>query len=150
MRLRSTYLILTLIFGCDSGLEPPDEGGFGRIEGHVEYVGQWPHQNQLHDLRFVGMRFIPRDTTDFLQLNQMVISSVLAFNVDSDTFFIEDAMVGEYVYSGIALRTSDDLLSWRPVGLYEDTGGRFTVRPGETVSLSMTVDFDNPPHFPPS
>jgi len=138
-----------LITACDHGLEPPTDRGAGAIEGSVHYVGDWPPSDELQDLRFVAMRFIPQDTTDFFRLNDMEISVGLSSNVSDDVFSIALAQAGTYFYSGIAQKFDEDLLSWRPIGLYADNGGIFVVRSGETVSISITVDFDNLPVFPP-
>lgn len=136
--------------GCDTGLEPPPEPASGAIEVIVGYTGQWPPRAELKDLRFVAMQFVPRDTADFLQLNRMAISDRLAFNVDADTVLLTDVEAGPYPYSGVAQQFAADLLAWRPVGLFTDGGGLIIVDPGATTSVALTVDFDNPPDFPPS
>ena len=138
------------LVGCDHGLEPPAFSGTGRIEGTIEYTGSWPPLDSLDDLRFVGMRFVPKDTSDFLQLNQMVISPGLRRHVDSDAFVIEDAATGFYVYSGVAQKFDSDLLSWRPVGLYTTDAGVFSVAPDQTTFIHLIVDFDHLPVFPPA
>ncbi|NQV74110.1 hypothetical protein HQ496_13400 [bacterium] len=151
--MKIKWLILACCIGlsaCDHGLEPPAFSGTGRIEGTIEYVGNWPSPDSLDDLRFVGMRFIPKDTSDFLQLNQMVISQGLQRNVDSDSFVIEDAATGFYVYSGVAQKFDSDLLSWRPVGLYTDDAGVFSVAPNQTTEIRLQVDFNHLPIFPPT
>jgi len=151
MRASLLFLLLAaVVIGCDHGLVPPASSGTGRIEGVVEYVGEWPALEDLHDLRFVGMRFVPKDTSDFLQLNQMAISPGLQTLVDSDAFVIEDVAAGLYLYSGVAQQFEADLLSWRPVGLYKEDGGIFSVAPNETTYLSILVDFNNLPIFPPT
>lgn len=137
-------------FGCDTGLTPPPEPAAGAIEAIVEYTGEWPPRSELKDLRFVAMQFVPRDTADFLQLNRMAISDRLAFNVDADTVHLSDVEAGPYPYSGVAQQFAGDLLAWRPVGLYTDDGGLIIVEPGATTSVSIIVDFDTPPDFPPS
>ena len=135
--------------GCDAGLEPPPEPKAGAIEVIIDYAGAWPPPSELKDLRFVAMRFVPRDTADFLQLNRMAISDRLAFNVDADTVLLPDVEAGPYPYSGVAQQFAADLLAWRPVGLVAGDGGLVIVEPGDTASVSMTVDFDDPPVFPP-
>jgi len=143
-------LILSLLsLSCDHGLEPPADPGFGTIEGRVTYVGDWPPAEELQDLRFVAMRFTPQDTSDFFKLNEMEISGSLDTDVDSDNFTLSAATAGTYFYSGVAQKFDANLLSWRPVGLYTDNGGVFSVTSGQTVSISFIVDFDNPPVFPP-
>ena len=152
-KMKITWLIFACCIGfsaCDHGLEPPAFSGTGRIEGIIEYAGTWPSPDSLDDLRFVGMRFIPKDTSDFLQLNQMVISQGLQRNVDTDSFVIEDAATGFYVYSGVAQKFDSDLLSWRPVGLYTGDAGVFSVAPNQTTEIRLRVDFNNLPIFPPT
>lgn len=144
------WLGCLLLVGCDHGLEPPDSSGTGTIQGTIEYVGTWPPLEELNDLRFVGMRFVPRDTSDFLQLNQMAISSGLQKHVSFDSFEITEAAAGFYLYSGVAQQFDDNFLSWRPVGLYTQDGGIFTVAPNEITTIHLVVDFDNLPVFPPS
>ncbi len=143
-------LALPLIYtGCDHGLEPPDALPLGSIRGTVTYVGQWPPSDSLIDLRFVALPFVPRDTLDlFRHLNQLVISDRLAFNVPTgsiDTFFVDGVPAQIYVYSGVAQQFTRNLFDWRPVGLAD----LFQVRPGEVTELSISVDFNNIPPFPP-
>jgi len=116
----------------------------------IEYVGEWPPRTELRDLRFVAMQFVPRDTADFLQLNRMAISDGLARNVDADTVLIDDVEAGPYPYAGVAQQFAADLLAWRPVGLFTNEGGLILVDPGATTTVSLVVDFDHPPVFPPS
>ncbi|MGB1050090.1 MAG: hypothetical protein ACPG3U_10435 [Rhodothermales bacterium] len=141
--------ILVLMMGCDAGLEPPEDAGTGTIHGTITYVGEWPPEAELEDLRFIGMRFVPQDTTDFFRLNEMVISERLPDYVDRHTFTMDNVPTGTYFYSGVAQQYASDLLSWRPVGLVESDGGVFTVQRGGSVSIEITVDFANPPPFPP-
>ena len=118
------------------------------IRGMVTYVGPWPPRDSLNDLRFVALPFVPRDTLDlFRDLNQLVFSDRLAFNPAGsiDTFFVEGVPAQVYVYSGVAQQFTTNLFDWRPVGLAEF----FQVRPGEVTELSISVDFNNIPPFPP-
>ncbi|RMF57630.1 MAG: hypothetical protein D6746_10770 [Bacteroidetes bacterium] len=149
MRCSLLLLLTGLLAGCDHGLAPPPEPPTGAIRGVITYVGPWPSRQEVRDLRFVALRFVPRDTSDFLQLNRMVFSETLAYGVPSDTFFVGDVVAGTFPYSGVAQHFSDDVLAWRPVGLYVENGGIFQVLPGDTVVLSITVDFEHPPPFPP-
>ncbi|GIV60475.1 hypothetical protein GQ464_017415 [Rhodocaloribacter litoris] len=143
------YLLAAVLSGCDHGLAPPETPPAGAIRGVVTYTGTWPPRSEVRDLRFVALRFIPRDTTDLLQLNRMVFSETLAYGVPADTFFIDNVEAGTFPFSGVAQRFGTDPLAWRPVGLYRENGGLFQVRPGEVTELSLTVDFANPPPFPP-
>ena len=145
-------LVLAAFFaaaGCDHGLEPPERSADGSIVGTVTYRGTWPPRSEFQDLRFVAMRFIPRDTLDFLQLNRMAISSALAYGVEQDSFRISAVAPGVFLYSGVAQQQTSDILSWRPVGLFEDNAGLFSVEPGTESRISLTVDFENLPVFPP-
>ena len=145
--VRRCLLLALLIAACDGGLAPPEAGGTGIIKGIVRYTGRWPSQDSLINLRFVAMRFIPRDTTDFLQLNNLVFTPErLADHVAADTFVVPDAPVGNYLYSGVAQHYSRALFAWRPLGL---VSGPFTVRSGETTRVTVDVDFSNLPPFPP-
>jgi len=123
----------------------------GSIEGVVTYdPASWPPSEEVFDLRFVALPFVPRDSTDLLSdLNALVISRGLQYNVASDTFRIDNVNVGTYVYNGVAQQFGSGLLDWRPVGLYEANGGIFQVRPGETTHVEVFVDFNNLPPFPP-
>lgn len=150
-------LLLTIAFSvsvCEHGLVPPDEPPKGQIKGAIHYLGtldSWPPADSLADLRFVAMRFIPQDTTDFLlRFNEIVFSDPLQLNVTSDSFTVDKVPVGTFVYSGVAQHYDADLLyAWRPVGLYVENGGIFLVRADETVEIDVNVDFRNLPPFPP-
>jgi hypothetical protein len=150
--MRQILLIIlpvVLIAACDHGLQPPADAGIGSIQGSIIYIGEWPPETELNDLRFVAMRFVPTDTADFFRLNEMEISAGLVTNVESGVFAINSAQVGTYFYSGIAQQFEDNLFSWRPVGLYTANGGIFSVSRGETVTISIVVDFQDIPIFPP-
>jgi hypothetical protein len=152
MLTRASLLLAVIALfplGCDHGLEPPGDIPAGAIAGSITYIGTWPPREQVRDLRFVAMRFVPQDTLDFLQLNRMAISNGLRYGVQSDTFTIRNVEPGAFLYSGVAQQVTSDLLSWRPVGLLDGDGGLYTVESGETTTVSLTVDFANPPLFPP-
>lgn len=150
MRLHPGLLLVLVALSCDGGLAPPAAPQPGVIRGVVVYEGPWPSADSLFDLRFVAMRFVPRDTTDFLNLNQIVFNEPrLAFNVSRDTFLISSVAPGLFPYSGVAQKFGPVLTQWRPVGLYEAEGGVFRVRPGDTVAVEIRVDFRNLPPFPP-
>ena len=140
---------LALLLGCDHGLVPPDSPSSGTIRASVTYIGVWPLESEVHDLRFVAMRFVPRDTADFLQLNRMAISDRLEYNVRSQEVEISEVETGAFLYTGIAQQFSKDLLSWRPLGLYEENDGVFFVTKSETTDVSIVVDFASLPVFPP-
>lgn len=151
---KTSILFLSLAFcitltGCDHGLAPPGEDARGAIRGTLTYSGTWPARDSLREIRFVGMRFVPQDTSDFLQLNRMVISDTLSRYVTSDSFFISNVQAGVYVYSGVAENFGRGILDWRPIELYTLNQGTFVVRGNETISLSIDVDLSQRPPFPP-
>lgn len=138
---------LTALAGCDGGLAPPVDRGPGTIVAVVRYAGPWPRADSLVDLRFVAMPFTPRDTTDFLRLNELAVSPArLDANVAADTVVVPDVTPGTYVYAGVAQRYAASLFAWRPVGLVD---GAFAVRSGETTRVALDVDFARLPPFPP-
>lgn len=146
MRVFLLLALLLIYTGCDHGLEPPDAPPFGSIQGTVTYTGTWPPGDSLRDLRFFALPFVPQDTLDlFRDLNQLVFSERLRYNVSDDSFSIDSVQAQIYVYSGVAQQFSRNLLDWRPVGL----ATLFQVRPGEVTELSITVDFNHIPPFPP-
>lgn len=149
---RVILLLAAVIAACDHGLAPPTSVQTGVISARVSYVGHpdaWPTADSLQDLRFVAMRFVPTDTADFLQLNRMVYSDRLRYNVGAETARVPDVEAGPFLYAGVAQKFGTDPFAWRPVGLVEDEDGVFLVRPGETTHVEVTVDFRNPPVFPP-
>lgn len=151
---RLALLPLLLLAACDGGLAPPEAPPVGAIRGIVVYAGApeaWPPPEAVQDLRFVALPFVPRDTTDlFRDLARLVASEGLAYGVLQDTFEVQNVPAQTYLYSGVAQKYGPGLFDWRPVGLYAAGDGTFRVRPGETVELRITVDFTNPPVFPPA
>jgi hypothetical protein len=146
--------LLLLAVACDHGFAPPEAPQLGAISvdiSYLDYENAWPAPDSLFDLRFVAMPFIPQDTSDILQLNLLVISDRLELRQkrQGDMITVTEVKSGTYVYSGVAEQFDRDVFSWRPVGLYEEDGGVFTVQPGETTSVAVTVDFKNRPPFPP-
>ncbi len=150
---RAFCLILLGAFGlaaCDHGLGPPEEPGVGAIRAVIRYRGVWPPPDSLFDLRLVALRFVPKDTADLLQLTGLEFSPQrLPLYVESDTAFIPDVRAGIFLYTGVAQRYTSSPLSWRPVGLYTGNEGIFAVRSGDTTDISIDVDFQSLPLFPP-
>lgn len=142
--------ILLIFWGCEGGLEPPPPAPpSGAIEGFVEYVGEWPSPDSLFDLRFVAFKTPPQSPADFFDFDNLVFSSRLNYYVDNDPFFIEDVDNDTYRYNVIAHQYGQNVTAnWRPVGIYLDNNGIFTVR-GDTIQIAITVDFSDLPPFPP-
>jgi len=148
-RQLASLLLVFMGISCDGGLAPPAEEPVGAIRGVVEYSGAWPAADSLYDLRYVAMRFVPRDTTDFLQLNRLIFSDPLELYVERDTFLISGVRPGVFVYSGVAQQYASNIFAWRPVGLYDVEGGVFRVHSNDTVQIGLRVDFADLPPFPP-
>lgn len=152
--------VALLLSSCDSALAPPEgdtpRGAFqetGVIRGSVTYVGDWPPEDSLRSLVFVALPFVPQNAQ---QIILSVTSGELAFDDDlepfvrEDSFFVDDVAPRAYVYNAVARQFGPILTEdWAPLGLYEEDGGTFVVEPGDTIDLSITVDFDNLPPFPP-
>lgn len=140
------------VAGCDHGLAPPAEPETGVVRVHVEYLQSpedWPPPDSLRDLRFVAMRFVPRDTSDLLQLNRLVFSERLSDSVSSQVVILPAVETGPFLYAGVAQKFGPDIFDWRPIGLVTDNGGIFVVATDETTDVSVVADFGNPPPFPP-
>ncbi len=153
MRNSAGFLFLFLFLSsCDQGLEPvghevvADEG---EIHAHITYVGEWPPEEEFHDLRFVAMRFIPESVNDFFRLSEMEISDLLETHVDQQTVILENVKNATFYYSGVAWRFSPNIFDWRVAGVYDENGGILTVQ-GDIVEIDVVVDFDNLPEFPPA
>lgn len=139
-----------LSIGCDGGLAPPPTERNGVILGIVDYRGVWPPPDSTRDIRLVAMRFVPRDTSDFLELNRLAISDRMTYLAPAETVLISDVRPGVFVYTGVAVNYSSSIFAWRPVAVYEENGGIFEVQPGDTTRVAIHVDFSQPPPFPPT
>ncbi|MBT8402154.1 MAG: hypothetical protein KJO98_16880 [Rhodothermia bacterium] len=141
-------ILLLVVTACDSSIRPPESTEPGFIIADITYVSDWPPANQFVDLRFVAMRFVPQDTTDFLQLNRLEFSEGLQYGVTSQTVVLEDVVLGTYPFAVVARQRTSDILSWEAMGIYEEGEGIFRVNSAETSRVAITVDFDNLPDFP--
>lgn len=74
-------------------------------------------------------------------------SDRLSYNVDTDTFLVDDLENGVYQYNAV-VQQFGGIFDWRPVGVYDDNDGVILIE-GETVHIIIEVDFDNLPPFPP-
>ncbi len=147
--------VLTLavfLAACDQGFAPPDAPPTGTLVVDITYENYpdtWPATEDIYELLFVALRFVPKDTTDFLQLNRLVFSDRLQFHVERQTVTLDSIGAGLYPYAGVAHKYGPELFDWRPIGLVEEGGGVIVVSTGETTRVSMSADFLNPPSFPP-
>ena len=154
-----TYIFLSaaallLVAACEGGLEPPppDSEPVGAISGTVIYTGEWPPADEFRELIFVPLPFTPTDFTQilgqFLQGNLRSSERLQPF-VDSQEFFVDELENGVYVYNIIANQFGPrELIDWRPLGVYEENEGLIVIQ-GDTVNITIHVDFDNLPPFPP-
>ena len=158
MRTKSfffTVLLISLIViqpGCDKGLEPlveePDPTGV--IMGTVTYSGEWPPENELIELFFIPLPFKPTSIVQILQqMNNLRTSNSLQRYQDEDEFMVDDVPNGAYIYNIIANQYGrNQLTDWRSLGVYDENDGVIIVS-GDTTVISIHVDFDNLPPFPP-
>lgn len=92
------------------------------------------------------LKSVPQTTQDiFADFNNLVFSERLDFNVEQDTFSISQVPNGVYVYNSVA-QNYGTITEWRPVGLYEENDG-IIIMDGDTISITIHVDFDNLPPF---
>lgn len=138
-----------LFFGCDGGLEPPREDRNGAIHGIIQYQGTWPPADSVRDLRLVAMRFVPRDTSDLLELNRLAISDRLSYGATAETVVVGGVRPGVFVYTGVAVNYAESIFAWRPIAVFEENDGVFEVRPADTAYIRVNVDFSSRPPFPP-
>lgn len=139
-----------VLFSCEGGLEPPmdEPDPTGVITGIVTYSGEWPPADSLKDLRFVPLKSVPQKPQDiFADFNNLVFSERLKFDVEQDTFTVSQVPNGNYVYNAVA-QNFGTFTEWRPIGLYKENDG-LIIMEGDTVSITIHVDFDNLPPFPP-
>lgn len=154
-RLRILFLVTAALFmlsGCEGGLAPPMEEvkPVGVIEGTVIYSGQWPPENELRELVFVPLPFVPQQVSDIItNFASLRFSETLQFFVEEDSFLVDEVENGLYVYNIIAQQFGGNIFTdWRPVGVFSENDGLIEVF-GDTVRIHIHVDFDNLPPFPP-
>ena len=129
-------------------IEEPDPKGV--IMGTVTYSGDWPPDNELIQLFFIPLPFIPNSVGDIMsQLSSLRTSGSLQRNVDDDDFLVDELPNGAYIYNIIANQYDSNIFQdWRPLGLFSENDGVIIVS-GDTTVISIHVDFDNLPPFPP-
>ncbi len=152
MRLKSLFTIffVVILIGCDSGLGPTDEvPAEGSLIVNISYTGDWPPADELFEFRFVAFEFLPTSLTDFLRINEMLISDQLEYFVDSETIIFQDIENREYFYSAIAWQFGENVFAdWTAAGIYTENDGYFKIE-GNIIEIDLEVDFDNLPDFPP-
>jgi hypothetical protein len=153
--LPSLIIAIFAFSGCLESLEPNEEelGPTGTIRGRITYAGTWPADSLLVDVRFVAMKYQPRNAQDILfalLTGDLVSSEGLRRNVAIDTFSVQNVPNGVYIYNGVARQYgSNQLNDWDALGIYKPNGGAFTIR-GNEIFIEINVDFNNLPPFPPA
>ncbi len=148
VRLIIFAMVAVSFVACDSEIQPPTDVAEGAIRGIITYQSAWPPPEEIRDLRFVAMRFVPSDTADFLQLNRLEFSDRLEYYVTNETVLLSEVPAGTYPFAVVARQRTSDALSWQALGIYEENEGVFIVARDETVDVAISVDFENLPAFP--
>ena len=148
--------MIAALSGCDNGLQPPtieeEVQPTGAIEGTITYSGEWPSEDSLRQAYFVPLDFIPDSASAIVSrfiAGNLITSEQLERYVDSDTFFVGELPNGAYIYNAIANQFGPNIFSdWHALGVYTENDGVIIVQ-GDTTEISIHVDFDNLPPFPP-
>lgn len=151
MRYLTTILIIAILASCDTGLEPKSQvDEVGNLIVNVRVISDWPPAENIFELRFVAFTFVPETPTDFLRIDEMLISEErLELFVDEQTIVFEGIENRLYYYSIIAWQSGPNIFQdWEAPGIYKENNGQFKIE-GNTVEISIEVDFDNPEPFPP-
>jgi hypothetical protein len=150
MRTLLPVVLLSLWFfsGCNQGLAPDTSASEGTLIVNLIYNSEWPPQDQIFEFRFVAFKFKPATTFDFLRINEMVISDVLEYGVDRQQIIFEEVPNQRFYAGAIAWQFGPSLLTdWRAAAVYAEGNGEFEID-GNTVEITIEVDFNNLPDFP--
>ena len=162
-------LILSLISGCDKGIEPEPETTFppGQMgfSGKVTFTGGWPAGiKRTHIVIFKNQI---QTSDDFFPPNlAFVIDSIsyrsiqFTYNSVNNNFIpIFQIAPGDYQYIVVAQSRTQDISlerkDWFIVGIYYKNNdrsrpGTMTIQDGRmTTGIDVYVDFNNPPPQPP-
>jgi hypothetical protein len=144
-KLLYLFLFSLIVISCstDSGVAPE-----GTLIVNIIYESEWPAEIDVKDLRFVAFKFRPMNEEDLTRLGDMTYSDMLQYGVSRQTVRFENIPNQKYYGAAIAWRYGDNLFAdWRAAGLYTQGNGEFEIK-GNTVELTLRVDFNNPPPFP--
>lgn len=149
------YLVLLVFFavisGCDHGFQPPERG---KISGTIFFKGKWPPAEEVRALYFGAAPFTPCSVDDIVaRFSEVALSNDLktsGTDISQSTFSISDVNPGVYVYSGVYMQYGPTVLEIKPVGIFTENNGTFIVSSGQTAEISLTVDFNQFPPFPPT
>lgn len=148
---KSGFLLVLFAFiiaSCNKGLEPEEVLPEGTLIVNILYNSDWPEPEDIVDFRFVGFKFEPQSEADFVRINEMLISDPLAYGVTNQTLMFEDIPNQRYYMGAIAWQYGPNVFAdWRAAAMYTAGNGQFTIE-GNTVEITITVDFNNLPDFP--
>ncbi|MAT39847.1 MAG: hypothetical protein CL946_09615 [Ectothiorhodospiraceae bacterium] len=147
---------LCLFISCDDHGISPKAGkelpGFG---GTLLVTSEWSPADSLFDLRVVAFRnYPPGDLVQELLDGNAVFSDTLQFNVETQSYTIEDAeLAGTFEYVAVAQQYGSNLFTdWRAVGVFTESGDPAEPSPvslgsGQYIQgVDITIDFyDLPP-----
>lgn len=137
------FLVSIFIISCNStGNEVDPEG---TLVVNVIYDSEWPPQDQFEDLRVVAFKFKPVTEEDLTRIGEMLISDELEYGVSQQTVRFEEVPNQKFYGSAIAWQFGPNVFAdWRAGGI---NNNEFEIK-GNTVQITIRVDFDNPPPFP--
>lgn len=144
-RILAFLLLAALIISCstDKGEDPE-----GTLIVNVVYDSPWPPQNDIKDLRVVAFKFKPMNEQDLTRIGEMLISDPLTYGVSQQTIRFDEVPNQKFFGAAIAWQFGDNVFAdWRAAGLYTSNNGEFEIK-GNTVELTIRVNFNNPPPFP--
>lgn len=145
--ITSTIAILFILSSC-SGIEPDPIPETGTLIAHIIYDSEWPDREDIVDLRFIAFKFRPQSEADFLRITEMLVSEPLTYGVTSQTVRFEEVPNQRFYAAAIGWQYGPNIFSdWRAAGVYTTGNGEFVIE-GNTVEVTIRVDFSNPPPFP--
>jgi hypothetical protein len=152
--VKKIFLIIFVIssiitLSCDHGINPDEwmDPGFG---GKITFIGKWPPQDSVKDLRLVVYKkYPPPIFFDFTKF-----SDQLPYGVSSAEYKMP-VTPGEYDYIVVAQQYGPNIfLHWKAVGFYSSTvnkdyPGSLIIEEGKFIkNIDITVDFDHLPVQP--
>jgi len=151
MLQKSKYLLVLfalIIVSCNEGLEPKKVEPEGTLIVNILYNSDWPPPSEIVDFRFVGFKFEPQSEADFIRINEMLISDPLSYGVSNQTLTFANIPNQRFYMGAIAWQYGPNVFAeWRAAAIYTGGNGQFAIE-GNTVEITINVDFTNLPDFP--
>jgi len=164
-KISLALLFILFILGCDKGIEPIEEQGYGHFSGRVTFTGDWPEGiKRTHVVVFKNMI---QKSDDFFPPNFSFVvdsipygSSVFEYN-SIENNYIPIFQLGSGIYNYIVVAQSKtpsislERKDWFVVGVYciggdQTRPAKLQIRKDEiTPDINIDVDFNNPPPQPP-